>query len=159
MLEPTAALALLTVITATGSLGSYLLSRPLAPLIAVLFPKPLALVQVALAPESIPSPPTASQQPNEHMTPVQLSSNPADPPIGASTSGQQAVWRRLLVMRAMGIVPWSGMNVACGVVGGQLAYILVNDCCWVCILVLRYRLGREYPLETRSPEKRRWIRR
>jgi len=108
-------LALLTIITATGSLGSYMLSRPLAPLIAVLFPKPLALVQAALAPESIPSPP-ASAPINEHMTPVQLSANPADPPVGART-GDQAVWRRLLVMRSMGIVPWSGMNVACGVVG------------------------------------------
>lgn len=92
-----------------------MLSRPLAPLIAVLFPKPLALVQAALAPESIPSPP-ASAPTDEHMTPVQLSTNPADPPIG-TRSGDQAVWRRLLVMRSMGIVPWSGMNVACGVVG------------------------------------------
>lgn len=30
---------------------------------------------------------------------------------------QPTIWRRLLVMRAMGLVPWSGMNVACGVVG------------------------------------------
>lgn len=112
-----AALTLLTIITATGSLGSYCLSRPLAPLIAVLFPKPLALVQAALAPETIPSPPSAART-TEHMTPVQLSANPSDPPIGGPIAGdQQAVWRRLLVMRAMGIVPWSGMNVACGVVG------------------------------------------
>jgi hypothetical protein len=115
VLEPTAALALLTVITATGSLGSYMLSRPLAPLIAVLFPKPLALVQAALAPEAVPTPPTAAPT-DQHMTPVQISSNPSDPPIGGRT-GNQAVWRRLLVMRSMGIVPWSGMNVACGVVG------------------------------------------
>lgn len=115
VLEPTAALALLTVITATGSLGSYCLSRPLAPLIAVLFPKPLALVQAALAPDMVPS--AASTAPTgEHVTPVQISPDPTAAPIGART-GSQAVWRRLLVMRSMGIVPWSGMNVACGVVG------------------------------------------
>jgi hypothetical protein len=115
VLEPTAALALLTVITATGSLGSYCLSRPLAPLIAVLFPKPLALVQAALAPEMVPSPPTSAPT-GEHVTPVQISPDPTAAPIGSGT-GSQAVWRRLLVMRSMGIVPWSGMNVACGVVG------------------------------------------
>ena len=111
------ALGLLTFITATGSLLSYSLSRPLAPLIAVLFPKPLALVRAALAPESIPSPPSTHtvHTAGEHVTPIQVS-DASNAPIGAK-SGQQAVWRRLLVMRAMGFVPWSGMNVACGVVG------------------------------------------
>lgn len=117
ILEPMAALALLTFITATGSLLSYLLSRPLAPLIAVLFPKPLALVRAALAPESIPSPPSAPPPTGQHVTPVQYSSDPSAPPIGGEATTKQAVWRRLLVMRAMGFVPWSGMNVACGVVG------------------------------------------
>ena len=120
VLEPIPALALLTIITATGSLFSYLLSRPLAPLIAVLFPKPLSLVRAALAPESIPSLPASAQSSHhtnegERITPIQLSSDPASPPIGATSNS--SVWRRLLIMRAMGFVPWSGMNVACGVVG------------------------------------------
>ena len=76
-------------ITSFGSLGAYTLSRPLAPLIGLLFPKPLALVSAALAP----------------------------PAEAANAPAQGSVWRRLLVMRAMGFVPWSGMNVACGVVG------------------------------------------
>lgn len=76
-------------ITSFGSLGAYTLSRPLAPLIGLLFPKPLALVSAALAP----------------------------PAEAANAAAQGSVWRRLLVMRAMGFVPWSGMNVACGVVG------------------------------------------
>jgi hypothetical protein len=117
VLEPMPALLLLTIITATGSLFSYLLSRPLAPLIAVLFPKPLALVRAALAPDQIPSPPASASTSgaNEKITAVQLSSDPAAPPVGGqSPSG--SVWRRLLIMRAMGFVPWSGMNVACGVV-------------------------------------------
>lgn len=113
-----AALGLLTFITATGSLLSYLLSRPLAPLIAVLFPKPLALVRAALAPETFPSPPSQQRQQGsgDYITPVQVSADPTAVPVGATTN-KQAVWRRLLVMRAMGFVPWSGMNVACGVVG------------------------------------------
>ena len=111
------ALALLTFITATGSLFSYMLSRPLAPLIAVMFPKPLALVRAALAPESIPTPPSATlgDAANARVTPVQFSSNPDEAAIGTET--RQTIWRRLLVMRAMGFVPWSGLNVACGVVG------------------------------------------
>ncbi|WVQ77565.1 hypothetical protein IAR50_007253 [Cryptococcus sp. DSM 104548] len=113
LLEPIPALVLLTIITASGSLGAYMLSRPLAPLISVLFPKPLALVRAALAPESIPSP---VSYPGEKVTPVAVSTDPSEKLIGEA-SEPSAIWRRLLVMRAMGFVPWSGMNVACGVVG------------------------------------------
>lgn len=117
ILEPIPALILLTIITASGSLGSYLLSRPLAPLIAVLFPKPLAMVRAALAPDQVPVAPSAHSHPHESnfVTPLQLS-DPASRPIGGE-SAKPNVWRRLLIMRAMGFVPWSGMNVACGVVG------------------------------------------
>jgi len=114
--EPLAALVLLTLITACGSLGAYSLSRPLAPLIAVLFPKPLALVRAALAPESVPKAPGSHVVVNEALTPLQVSDDPAEAPIGAPAD-RPNVWRRLLLMRAMGFVPWSGMNVACGVVG------------------------------------------
>ncbi|OCF40668.1 hypothetical protein I317_05517 [Kwoniella heveanensis CBS 569] len=118
LLDPMPALALLTLITATGSLGAYTLSRPLAPLIAVLFPKPLSLVRAALAPDSVPRPSSANSQSieGETITPIQASSDPSDRPIGGPTE-KSTVWRRLLIMRAMGFVPWSGMNVACGVVG------------------------------------------
>ncbi|KAL1412550.1 hypothetical protein Q8F55_000296 [Vanrija albida] len=115
--EPVAALGLLTLITASGSLCAYMLSRPLAPLIAVLFPKPLALVRAALAPESVPQNGNVQMvQLGESITPVQVSQDPAEPPLGAPED-RPNVWRRLLLMRAMGFVPWSGMNVACGVVG------------------------------------------
>ncbi len=115
ILEPTGALLLLTFITASGSLFCYLLSRPLAPLIAVLFPKPLALVRAALVSTSISSPITTEKS-GETITAIQISSDPASSPIGG-TEAKVNVWRRLLIMRAMGFVPWSGMNVACGVVG------------------------------------------
>lgn len=112
--EPLNALALLTLITASGSLGAYSLSRPLAPLIAVLFPKPLALVRAALAPDSVPRNPTAPPS-RDTLTPLQVSTDLTQR-IG-SLEDRPNVWRRLLLMRAMGFVPWSGMNVACGVVG------------------------------------------
>ncbi|TXT12986.1 hypothetical protein VHUM_01387 [Vanrija humicola] len=115
--EPVAALALLTMITASGSLCAYMLSRPLAPLIAVLFPKPLALVRAALAPDSVPRNGNIQMvQLDDTITPIQVSQDPADLPLGAPED-RPNVWRRLLLMRAMGFVPWSGMNVACGVVG------------------------------------------
>lgn len=115
VLEPMPALLLLTLITATGSLFSYLLCRPLAPLISVLFPKPLALVRAALAPDQVPHPPASeAYEMDEKVTAVHVSPNPAAPAIGGESNG--SVWRRLLIMRAMGFVPWSGMNVACGVV-------------------------------------------
>ncbi|ORX37615.1 hypothetical protein BD324DRAFT_608172 [Kockovaella imperatae] len=117
LLDPMPALFLLTIITATGSLFSYLLSRPLAPLIAVLFPKPLSLVRAALAPDSLPIPPSSGRATfavHERITPIQISHDPTAEPLGSSNT---SVWRRLLIMRAMGFVPWSGMNVACGVVG------------------------------------------
>jgi hypothetical protein len=115
LMSPIPALGLLTIITATGSLGSYCLSRPLAPLIAVLFPKPLALVRAALAPDSAPPPNLHRNDIGvEHVSPVNLGATPIEAP---ATNQSTAIWRRLLIMRAMGIVPWSGMNVACGVVG------------------------------------------
>ncbi|KAK8849791.1 hypothetical protein IAR55_005127 [Kwoniella newhampshirensis] len=116
LLDPMPALALLTVITASGSLGAYMLSRPLAPLIAVIFPKPLALVRAALVPEMIPAPDAARHFDGETITPIQASSDPSAQAIGGPTEAA-TIWRRLLLMRAMGFVPWSGMNVACGVVG------------------------------------------
>ncbi|WVQ84760.1 hypothetical protein IAT38_006917 [Cryptococcus sp. DSM 104549] len=118
LLDPIPAVALLTLITASGSLGAYMLSRPLAPLIAVLFPKPLALVRAALTPDSIPAPDSATIHHGDTLTitPIQASSDPSAQPIGGPTAAS-AIWRRLLIMRAMGFVPWSGMNVACGVVG------------------------------------------
>ncbi|KAL7425215.1 hypothetical protein Q5752_000903 [Cryptotrichosporon argae] len=113
LLDPLPAVGLLTIITACGSLFAYMLSRPLAPLIAVLFPKPLALVRAALAPESDPS---SAPHTHDTVTPLQLSGDPAARALGGEAE-RANVWRRLLVMRAMGFVPWSGMNVACGVVG------------------------------------------
>lgn len=103
-MPPLEALILLTLITSFGSLGAYLLSRPLAPLIALIFPKPLALVHSAI---------NGSENATDTMAMNDLSIRRAP----SKPKAQPTVWRRLLIMRAMGLVPWSGMNVACGVVG------------------------------------------
>jgi hypothetical protein len=85
-----------------------MLSRPLAPLIALLFPKPLAIVRSAIKGNDA------------------TASNGVYQPQKKAPDGN-GVWRRLLVMRAMGLVPWSGMNVACGVVGvSWLTFLLTT---------------------------------
>ena len=115
ILDTFSAVTLLTFITATGSLFSYLLSRPLAPLITVLFPRPLALVRAALAPNQAVQSPLDQSDEKDSVTAIHVSADPASPAIGGQTDSS-SVWRRLLIMRATGFVPWSGMNVACGVV-------------------------------------------
>jgi uncharacterized membrane protein YdjX (TVP38/TMEM64 family) len=111
LLSPIPALILLTAITSFGSLGAYMLSRPLAPLIALLFPKPLAIVRSAIKGNAEPAP---------SIGPYQAVRKP-------SAAAEGGVWRRLLIMRAMGLVPWSGMNVACGVVGvSWLTFLLTT---------------------------------
>lgn len=88
-----------------------MLSRPLAPLIALLFPKPLAIVRSAIKGNAEPAP---------SIGPYQAVRKP-------SAAAEGGVWRRLLIMRAMGLVPWSGMNVACGVVGvSWLTFLLTT---------------------------------
>jgi hypothetical protein len=104
LLDPIPALLLLTFITSFGSLGAYSLSRPLAPLIALIFPKPLALVRSAI---------NGGDQSTENIAMQDLTTHRA----ASDSAVQPTIWRRLLIMRAMGLVPWSGMNVACGVVG------------------------------------------
>ncbi len=104
-MKPVPAVILLTFITSFGSLGAYLLSRPLAPLIGLIFPKPLAMVRFALNGSS-------STKQSIDMDPLNTYQSSLPLPQERPT-----VWRRLLIMRAMGVVPWSGMNVACGVVG------------------------------------------
>jgi hypothetical protein len=93
------AVLFLSFTTMLGGLCSYLLSRPLSPLISLLFPTQLAVVRASIA-----APPSTS------------SSHSLSTKAGGQQVGSGA-WRKLLVMRATGLVPWSGMNVACGVVG------------------------------------------
>ncbi|CED82666.1 Predicted membrane protein [Phaffia rhodozyma] len=95
LLPAVPAVFFLTCSTTLGGFCSYLLSRPLSPLITLLFPTQLAVVRASIASPGLSTNAGGSKQ----------------------TGFGSGPWRKLFVMRATGLVPWSGMNVACGVVG------------------------------------------
>jgi uncharacterized membrane protein YdjX (TVP38/TMEM64 family) len=91
LFTPTFATVLLTLLTTLGSLAATLLAKPLAPLIMQFFPKVLNLTRNALE---------GGEQ--------------------ATTKPQSPAWVRLTILRLIGVVPWSGLNIACGVCGVSL---------------------------------------
>lgn len=109
----------MTSLTAVGSILSSLLATPLAPIISHLFPKALALTRNALE---------------------------GGDTITASSRDKSPGWVRLSVLRLIGVVPWSGINIACGVTGvslfdcllgafiGTLPWTAVT--CQVCLLLV-----------------------
>jgi SNARE associated Golgi protein len=88
LFSPFLATLLLAVLTTVGSILATLLSAPLSPFLTRFFPRPLALARSAFEADS-----------------------------GLSTKATSPAWVRLAVLRLIGIVPWSGINVACGVLG------------------------------------------
>ncbi|CAE7130305.1 unnamed protein product [Rhizoctonia solani] len=87
LISPLWATLLMTALTSTGSLFATLLAAPLSPLVQRFVPKALDVVSVAL----------------------QGSGN------SKSGAKRTPTWVRLVVMRLIGVVPWSGINIACGV--------------------------------------------
>ena len=77
-------------LTTVGSILATLLSAPLSPFLTRFFPRPLAVVRSVFEADSL------------------------------STKATSPTWVRLTVFRLIGIVPWSGINVACGVLGVAL---------------------------------------
>lgn len=100
LLNPVLATVLMTLLTSEGSILSTLLAKPLAPLIAYLFPKALALTTAALQGNSI----VISTGTDDVLASAQPSKHNQSPP-----------WIRLSVLRLIGVVPWSGINIAAGV--------------------------------------------
>ncbi|CAE6411433.1 unnamed protein product [Rhizoctonia solani] len=86
LISPLWATLLMTALTSTGSLIATLLAAPLSPLVQRFVPKALDVVSVAL----------------------QGSGN-------SKSAKRTPTWVRLVVMRLIGVVPWSGINIACGV--------------------------------------------
>ncbi|KEP55735.1 SNARE associated protein [Rhizoctonia solani 123E] len=86
LISPLWATFLMTALTSTGSLIATLLAAPLSPLVQRFVPKALDVVSVAL----------------------QGSGN-------SKSAKRTPTWVRLVVMRLIGVVPWSGINIACGV--------------------------------------------
>lgn len=93
LFSPALATILLTVLTTVGSIFASLLAAPLEPFIVRIFPRALDLTRNAI--EGSPS----------------------------EKSQQSAPWVRLSILRLVGIVPWSGINIACGVCG-----VPMKDC-------------------------------
>ena len=87
LFSPTYATILLTTLTTLGSLCATVLSAPLGPFLAILFPRALDMIRNTLGGDSD----------SDHLKP------------------KSSPWVRLSVMRLIGVVPWSGINVACGV--------------------------------------------
>ncbi|CAE6536773.1 unnamed protein product [Rhizoctonia solani] len=87
LISPLWATLLMTALTSTGSLIATLLAAPLSPLVQRFVPRALDVVSVAL----------------------QGSGN------NKAGAKRTPTWVRLVVMRLIGVVPWSGINIACGV--------------------------------------------
>ncbi|KAF9075720.1 snare associated Golgi protein-domain-containing protein [Rhodocollybia butyracea] len=110
LFSPLFATILLTMLTTVGSLCASLLSAPLAPLIMRLFPRILDMTRAALEGDASKSTTSAS-------SPFETEDKTISHVSGA--------WVRLSVLRLIGVVPWSGINIACGVCGVPL---------WDCML-------------------------
>lgn len=99
LLSPFLATLLMTTLTALGSVLSSLLSTPLASIFSHWFPKALSLTRIALEGGR------ATVSTSRERTPI---------------------WVRLSVLRLIGVVPWSGINIACGVAGVSLLDCLLG---------------------------------
>ncbi|KAL0949490.1 hypothetical protein HGRIS_009544 [Hohenbuehelia grisea] len=100
LFSPAFATLLLTLLTTLGSLSATLLAAPLAPFLTHFFPKALDMTRQAL---EGPSPNLDVSAPR--------------------TEDKSSAWVRLSVLRLVGVVPWSGINIACGVCG-----VAISDC-------------------------------
>jgi len=92
LFSPPLATLLLTTLTAIGSLCATLLSIPLSPILAHFFPRALQITREAI------------KGPDHSNSTAYQDSNPPSSP-----------WIRLSILRLVGLVPWSGINIACGV--------------------------------------------
>ncbi|KAG8847254.1 hypothetical protein FRB91_011943, partial [Serendipita sp. 411] len=128
LLPPVLATLIQTSLTTLGSLLSTILATPLSPLILRFFPSAVSLTRSALE-----GPTTTSAASSSSSSSIPLS-NLVNSDANASTlsvekkyrktlkrkrattgGGNGSTWARLSVLRLIGIVPWSGINIACGV--------------------------------------------
>ncbi|KAF5388150.1 hypothetical protein D9615_000464 [Tricholomella constricta] len=100
LFSPAYATILLTALTMLGSACATLLATPLAPFLTHFFPRALDMTRNALEGDSEP-----------------------DVDEFGNTAKKSSAWVRLSVLRLIGVVPWSGINIACGVCG-----VAISDC-------------------------------
>ncbi|KAF7301726.1 hypothetical protein MIND_00738200 [Mycena indigotica] len=98
LFSPAFATVLMTTLTTIGSAAATLLAMPLGPLITRFFPRALDLTRHALEGD-------------------------AEVSEGDKQAQRSSPWVRLTVLRLVGVVPWSGINIACGVCG-----VSMGDC-------------------------------
>ncbi|KAF8195821.1 snare associated Golgi protein-domain-containing protein [Mycena galopus ATCC 62051] len=109
LFSPAFATLLLTALTTLGSACATLLAMPLGPLITRFFPKALELTRHALEGDS--------------------DASSAPPAEDGNAKPRSSAWVRLSVLRLIGVVPWSGINIACGVCG-----VSIWDCMLGCFI-------------------------
>ncbi|KAF9534262.1 snare associated Golgi protein-domain-containing protein [Crepidotus variabilis] len=98
LFSPFYATILLTTLTTMGSACATLLSKPLGPFLSSLSPRALEMTRHALGGES-----------------------DLDNSGNQSSMTKSSAWVRLSILRLIGVVPWSGINIACGVCNVPLA--------------------------------------
>ncbi|THV08482.1 hypothetical protein K435DRAFT_814893 [Dendrothele bispora CBS 962.96] len=103
LFSPYFATILLTFLTTIGSLFATLLAAPLSPFIMHFLPKALDMTRSVLGGDASPKSSTSE---------TKKSSIQSTPSASSYTSG---AWVRLSILRLVGVVPWSGINIACGV--------------------------------------------
>lgn len=96
LFSPALATLLLTALTTIGSTFATLLATPLAPFLTHFFPRALDMTRNALE---------------------------GDAGLDTSAKAKSSAWVRLSVLRLVGVVPWSGINIASGVCG-----VAISDC-------------------------------
>ncbi|KAL5530684.1 hypothetical protein ACEPAF_6942 [Sanghuangporus sanghuang] len=108
LFHPLLATLLMTVTTSVGSVFATLLATPLAPVLTRAFPRPIELTRAALEGST-----SKSVQSEESKTFSLIT----------SSSNSSPAWVRLSILRLVGIVPWSALNIACGLTG-----VALRDC-------------------------------
>ncbi|KAJ3541915.1 hypothetical protein NMY22_g3697 [Coprinellus aureogranulatus] len=96
LFSPAFATIMLTALTTIGSACATLLSAPLAPFLTYMFPRALEMTRNALGGDS------------------------SDLENDDDSAHKSSPWVRLSILRLIGVVPWSGINIACGVCGVSL---------------------------------------
>lgn len=99
LFHPLLGTLLMTFLTAVGSVFATLLATPLAPVLTRFFPRPVQMTRTAL------------EGSTESENALQVSTK---------SSSSSPAWVRLSVLRLVGVVPWSGLNIACGLTGVSL---------------------------------------
>ncbi|KAG8751564.1 hypothetical protein FRC14_007771 [Serendipita sp. 396] len=137
LLPPVLATLIQTSLTTLGSLLSTILATPLSPLILRFFPSAVALTRSALegptatssssSSASIPLSNLVNSDANASTLSVEKKYRKTLKRKRATTGGGNgSTWARLSVLRLIGIVPWSGINIACGVCNVSLVQCAIG---------------------------------